>query len=306
MTVWASEIASFLSRSLVGNDVLVTQARPVTSPAANSLVFIQKYAPEVLHSLNQTEDVLVLASPRYEGRLTVSHIVTPRPRLDAARVLKNFFSFAKSRGIAITAVIAPTASLGKDVSVGHFSVIGENVRIGDNTEVREHVIIRDNCVIGHNCLIRSNAVIGEEGFGFEFGNPVIAVHMPHLGRVVTGDEVEIGSFCAIHRGTLGDTFLARGVIVGDHAIIGHNVEIGEDSFVIGGAIVNGSVRIGKNAWIAPQSVIIQHVDIGDNAMVGLGAVVVRSVSPNTVVFGNPAKVLRKRFSKAPQDLLTDV
>jgi UDP-3-O-[3-hydroxymyristoyl] glucosamine N-acyltransferase len=293
--VKASEIAAFLEKPLIGEDVLVDKIKPSRSPEANCAIFLWKYSPELLEIANGTNAVLVVASPEYEGRLVVPHIITPRPRLALAEVVQRFFAPAKKVGIARTAVIASTAKLGKDVSVGDFSVIGENVQIGDNTEIRDHVVIRDNCIIGKDCLIKSNTVIGEEGFGFEFEDDGTPIRIPHVGRVVIGDHVEIGALNIVARGTMGDTVISNGVKIDDHVFIAHNVSVGENSVIIAGAEVSGSVRIGRNVWIAPQATIIQQAEIGDDAMVGIGAVVIKSVEPNVIVVGNPAKVLRKRF-----------
>jgi len=295
MGVRASEIAAFLNRPLMGEDVLVVRARAVSEPEPNSLVFATKQTPELIESLNAAKEVLVLAAPEYEGKLTAAHILTPRPRLDFARVLQQYFAPARLSGIAATAVIASSARLGASVSVGHFSVIGENVLVGDGTEIRDHVVVHANCVIGKRCTIKSNTVIGEDGFGFEIDEDGTLVRIPHLGRVVIGDDVEIGCLNVIARGTLQDTVLANGVKVDDHVFIAHNAIVGENSVIIAGAEISGSVRIGKNAWISPQATILNQVEIGDGAQVGIGAVVIHSVEPNVIVVGNPAKVLRKRF-----------
>ena len=76
--------------------------------------------------------------------------------------------------------------------------------------------------------------------------------------------------------------------------IAHNVEIGENTQVIALSMIAGSVKIGKDCWISPSSCIRNQLTIGDNVLIGMGAVVVSDVESNSIMVGNPAKLLRKR------------
>jgi UDP-3-O-[3-hydroxymyristoyl] glucosamine N-acyltransferase len=296
MAIKASEIAGFLNRLLLGMDVSITNVRSINNPGPNSLFFVKKYTPQLCDTLNANQNILVLAVPEYEGKLTVSHIITDKPRYDFARVLEHFFSPpAPKNGVSPTAIVASSVVLGANVTVGHFSVIGENVEIGNDTEIRDHVVIRDSCKIGRKCLIKSNTVIGEEGFGFEFAEDGTPIRVPHLGSVIIGDEVEIGAMGIIARGTLDNTVISDHVKVDDHVFIAHNVFVGENTVIIAGAEVSGSVHIGKNVWVGPQVSIINGVEIGDNTLIGIGTVVIKSLDANLVVAGNPAKVLHSKF-----------
>lgn len=64
------------------------------------------------------------------------------------------------------------------------------------------------------------------------------------------------------------------------------------------------VVIGNDVWIGDQAIILPGVSIGDGAVIGAGAVVTRSVEPYTVVAGNPARVIRKRFTQKTIDEVT--
>ena len=291
--VLASEIARFLQLPLRGEELEISIACPASEPTAQAITFASRLSDQLVEQLNAVR-LFVVATPDYDGKLRVPHVLTPRPRLAFARVLAKFFSPPIQPTIAATAVIATSAVLGPGVSVGHFSVIGERVSVGAGTEIRDHVVIRAGCTIGKQCLIKSHAVIGEEGYGFEFEDDHTPVRIPHLGTVIIGDEVEIGAMTVITRATLSATVIADRVKIDDHVFIAHNVQIGENTMVIAGAEVSGSVRIGKNAWIAPQACVIDHAQIGDGALVGIGAVVTKAVAPGVIVAGNPARVLRKR------------
>lgn len=299
MSVKASQIARFLERPLVGDDVVVIQPRSLDAIGPQSLIFTTRFSDEILESINSAADIAVIASKEFEGRLSVSHIISDNPRLDFALTLKEFFRPAPNRTIAKSAIISQSARLGKDVAVGAFSVIGENVQIGPDTEVAHHVVITDNCVVGARCLIKSHAVIGGKGYGFEYDEAGTPIPLTHLGRVVIGDDVEIGALSSINRGTLDDTVIGNSVKIDDHVFLAHNVQVGENSLIIAHAEVSGSVRIGKNVWIGPNACVLNGIEIGDEALIGLGAVVIRDVKARSRMAGNPAKVIGEQPARFP-------
>ncbi len=295
MQASASQIARFLQLPLVGEDIPIWGIRSIHHLEANHMTFAKDFAVDLADKLNSVPNVLVLAPPSFEAVLQVSHILTSRPRLDFARAVRQFFVASPEPFISSTAVIAPSATIGKQVSIGHFSVVSEGVQIGDNTEIRDHVVLLPNTIIGARCVIKSHTLIGDEGFGFEFEDDGTPFRMPHLGRVVIGNDVEIGALNVIARGTIDDTVISDHVKTDDHVFVAHNVFVGENSVIIAGAEVSGSVKIGANVWVGPQACVLNKIQIGDYAFLGLGAVVTKSVEPNMVMVGNPARPLRKRY-----------
>ena len=87
--------------------------------------------------------------------------------------------------------------------------------------------------------------------------------------------------------------LRNGCKIDDHVHIAHNVDVGEDAFIIACAEVSGGVKIGPRAWIAPNASVLNQLTIGADAVVGLGGVVVKSVPDGVVVVGNPARPLAR-------------
>ena len=142
--------------------------------------------------------------------------------------------------------------------------------------------------VGSCFKVGKNTVIGGEGFGFaKDGDKWI--RMPHQGKVIIGDNVEIGSNCTIDRGCLTDTIIGNGVKIDNLCHIAHGVTIGDNTIITAGTIVAGSVTIGKNVWIAPNSTIKNGVTIGDNVFVGMASNVLKDVPEGVTVYGNPAK-----------------
>lgn len=224
--------------------------------------------------------------------ITDQHLKTPnciydsKPRTTFVRILDWIERNIGFNIYTSDTYIHPTAIIGTNVVIESGCTIAENVVIEPN------VVIHKGTIIGSNSRIRSCSSIGSDGFGFERLNEDEIIRFPHLGKVVIGKNVEVGSCTAISRGTLSDTIIHDNVKIDNLVHIAHNVEIKNGAFIIATSEISGSVEVGKNAWIAPNACVNQKVKIGDGAIVGLGSVVIKDVQSNTVVAGNPAKLLR--------------
>lgn len=293
MAVRALEIATYLGKELYGVDRDVIRPCSLNNCCDGGLVFLKKYDDSMMSSISDWQNVTAIVTPEYHGKLSCSYVISMNPRLDFARVLQEFFAVKPTSGIAQTAKIEKDVLLGRGVIVGEYSVIGNNVIIGDGTEIRNHVVIGDNTVIGRDCLIKSHTVIGEEGFGFERDEAGIPVRIPHLGRVIIGDGVELGALNTLMRGTLDDTVIGSYVKTDDHVHFGHNVQVGKACLITACVEISGSVKIGESCWLGPNCSIMNGINIGRNCFVGLGAVVTKSMPNDVVVVGNPARILRK-------------
>lgn len=295
MAIRALEIAQFLGKEIIGSDREVIKPCSVDNCIDGGLIFLKRYDENILRKLSERQELTAIVTDSYYGKLYCTYIISENPRLDFARVLQEFFVTNTVSGIADTAYIGSNVSLGKNVAIGEYSIIGSNVRIGDGTEIRHHVVIGDNTVIGNNCLIKSNTVIGEEGFGFERDEKGVPIRIPHLGRVVIGDNVEIGALNTVMRGTVDDTIIEDNVKTDDHVHIGHNVQIGRGCLITACAELSGSARIGEKTWLGPNSSVMNGIHIGSNVLIGLGTVVTKSLPDNVVVAGCPARILRKNI-----------
>lgn len=292
-----STIAEFLRKDLYGGDGNIETYSSLTNIKEYSLIFVKKFNQEFVSLINTMEvkwTILAIVTPEYKDKLECSCIFSDNPRLDYLRVVQAYFvkdNFVA--GIHPSAILGKRTSIGKNVFIGANCFIGDNVTIGDDTCILPNVIIMENTSIGTNCYIKSGVVIGQSGFGFERDENGVPVHFPHLGHVKIGNHVYIGANTAIDRGTLDATIIGDNVKIDNLVHIAHNVIIDNCSYVIAGTIIGGGVHIGKDCWIAPNVSIKQQLHIQDNALIGLGAVVLKNVEQNTVVAGNPAKVLKK-------------
>jgi len=125
-----------------------------------------------------------------------------------------------------------------------------------------------------------------------------------------GDETKIGAFVEIQKNAnVGNrckisshTFVCEGVIIEDNVFVGHGVTFINDSYPRA-TTSDGELQtekdwrvertvIKRGASIGSGATILSNLVIGENAIVGAGSVVTHDVAPNTIVAGNPAKILR--------------
>jgi UDP-3-O-[3-hydroxymyristoyl] glucosamine N-acyltransferase len=192
--------------------------------------------------------------------------------LDFARAFARFFP--------------PAEELNKGSFARYYEIPSKN--IGEGTVIEAGAIV-DNAVIGKNCYIKSGAVIGQKGFSFATDENGVPFPMPHRGKVIIGDNVEIGACTTVVRGVMSDTIIGDNVKIDDHVHVAHNVTIGENTMITACTEISGSVKIGKNVWIGPNCSILNQVEIGDGAYLCIASVVGKRVKPNTKVYGFPAR-----------------
>jgi len=230
------------------------------------------------------------------------------PRLALAQILRVFYpQERKSSGIHPSVILGKGIKVGKRVSIGPYTVIGERVEIGEDVCISAGVylgdgvkigrksllypgvIILNNTLIGERVIIHAGTVIGADGFGFAKKKDGSYYKIPQVGRVVIGDDVEIGANVTIDRATMGETRIGRGCKIDNLVHIAHNVTIGENVAIVALVGISGSSVIGNGVILAGQSGVTDHVNIGDNVFVAAKSGVTKDISPNTFVSGFPAR-----------------
>ena len=278
--VMASEIAAMLTLSHMGVD------RPITKVA--SLADMQPaalgFATENTSCCSEGGTLIAALSAEGDDRNTT--IISANPRLDFIKALiglkrKGFISETMQSGtIHESATIHPTA------------IVGEGADIGAGATVGEYVVIKPCAVVGPGATIGAYTVLGSNGFGFEIDERGVPLRFPHLGRVLVGEEVELGSHCCVDRGVLGDTVVDRFVKCDHHTYIAHGVHVGCSTLIMSGARLNGRSQVGERCWIGTSAVIKEGVRVGADATVGMGSVVISDVRRNSTVAGVPARSIR--------------
>jgi len=264
-------ISRYLESDLIGNNIEVYKPSSLDSCFDNSVCFINK---ATYCENTQLEALFIVMDDKdIDPESKASYIKVKNPRLAYAKVVAKFFNRVQSYSIAKSAKIHSSAQIGENVSIGEYSIVGENVTVEDNTVINSNVVLANNTVVGSGCYLKSGSIIGEDGFGFDFEEDGTPIRIPHLGRVVIKDNVEIGAKCTIARGTLSDTVIEDFVKIDDQVHIAHNCVIGEKTIITACAELSGSVNVGKRCWIGPNASIMQKITIGDEALIGIGAII---------------------------------
>ncbi len=251
-------------------------------------------------------------------------VIVDNPYLAFAKILTLFRPAVKpSAGIHARAEISDGAVLGKGVYIGPFVyvedgaviddgvtlhasvVIGKNARIGADSTLYAGVVVREECIIGKRVIIHCNAVIGSDGFGFvKDGERYVKI--PQVGRVVLGDDVEIGASVTIDRATLGETVIKRGTKLDNLVQVAHNVTIGEDVVLAAQTGIAGSTSIGESSQFGGQVGVGSHIKIGPHTSIGAKSGISRDLPGGAVYSGIPVmphgKWLRAQalYSRLPE------
>lgn len=315
------EIAKFIDGEIVGDgSIVITGVAGIKEAVEGDITFLAnpKYSP-----LIDTTRASAIITSREVEKVPKPIIRTENPSLAFAKIISLAApnEARHPKGIHPSAVIGKDVALGKDVSIGPYAVIEDSVSIGDksiiyagcfighhtkigsDTLIYPNVSIRENIIIGSRVIIHSGTVIGSDGFGFA---TIKGLHhkIPQIGIVEIGDDVEIGANVTIDRARFDKTVIGRGTKIDNLVQIAHNVLVGENSIIVAQAGISGSTVIGKNVTLAGQAGLVGHITIGDGAVVAAQGGVTKSVPPNTVVSGYPARPhdKAKRINACVQNL----
>ena len=307
-TITADAIAALVSGELLGDGtVVVSGVAPLDRADETDLSILSsaKYAP----MLADTKAGIVLVDPEFRdvagrprARIIVKEplekLLTLLPRLypeltavpgvaATARIGKKAV-LGDRVSIADYAVIGAGARLGDDVVIGAHCVIGEDVSIGARTRLLPGVTIYPGATVGARSIVHSGARIGSDGFGYVFRD---GAHnkIPHVGRCIIGDDVEIGANSTVDRGSIDDTVIGNGSKLDNLVHIAHNVRLGEKVLVMAQVGVAGSVTIGDGAILAGQAGIAGHVSIGAGARIAAQAGVFGDIPAGETWSGYPAR-----------------
>lgn len=148
--------------------------------------------------------------------------------------------------------------------------------------------------IGRNCVIHSSVIMDVPGNTYAIGPLGERVMMKHMGGVIIGDNVDIAAYSVIHTSTMDSTIIKDGVKICVMCNVGHNVFIGENTFLAPGVRLAGGTNIGKNCFIWQGALIGGSSIICDNVSIGMGSVLLEDITEPGVYYGNPC-VYRKPY-----------
>lgn len=236
-------------------------------------------------------------------------IVCDQPYMALALAMRLFYpAKAPEPGVSPAAHVDPSASIPESCRIDAGVVIEPGVRLGERCHIEAGavlsagVVMGDDChvgpqaslmcsVVGNRVWIDAGARLGTQGFGFAVG-PKGAVRIPHTGRVVISDDVEIGANTTIDRGSVGDTRIGQGTMIDNQVQIAHNVTIGRGCILAGQVGLAGSCEIGDFAMLGGKSGVVNHVKVGAGAKLGALSGAAFDLEPGETYLGQPAVLIR--------------
>ena len=292
--------------------VVVRRVAPLARAEVDALSFYAsaKYAAEFA----ATQAGAVLVAPNLAdapGADRAVRIVVDRPHEAMLVVLPRLYRPApRAAGVHPTAVLGRGVQLGADVTVDAYAVVGDGASIGDrawvgahavvgagvevgaDSELRPHVTLYPGTRLGARVLVHAGARLGSDGFGYVYGD---GAHrkVPHVGRCVIGDDVEVGANTTIDRGSVDDTVVGAGTKIDNLVHLGHNVRVGRLCLLMAQVGVAGSAVIEDGAILAGQVGVGGHLTVGRSARVGGQGGVTGDIPPGETWSGYPARPHRE-------------
>ncbi len=308
----AESIAARVGGTLTGDPgTLVSAVAPLDRARPHHVTFLSSARYASL--LAESDAGILLVSPALAEVPGVARarIVVADPYEAVLSLLNDFYApVDRVPGIHATAVIGRGASIGADATVGPYVVIGAGARVGERVHLHAQVVVGDGVEIGDDCelyesvtcypgttlgnrvRVHAGVRLGSDGFGYVFRN---GTHekIPHVGRCIVEQDVEIGANSTVDRGSIDDTVIGAGTKIDNLVQIAHNVRIGRLCLIMSQVGIAGSVRVGDGAILAGQVGVSGHHAIGAGARLAAQAGVFGDVPAGQTWSGYPARPHRE-------------
>lgn len=307
-----SEIAARVQGRLEGPDLEVTRLNSPESAKPGELVIVRE-AKFLDRALSSGAALILDENTACPG--TVSRVRVP----DLRRLWPNILElFETPLGWAVPgvhptatveagAVVDPSAAIGAyalicsgakiaaSAVIGPYGYVGADAEVGEGSVLEARATLYPGTMVGPRCHIGVAAVLGVVGFGFQDGK-----RLPHAGRVVLEEGVELGTGCVVQRSVVGETRIGAHSKIGDGTQIGHNVRIGRGVVMVGSSALAGSVTVEDGVVMGGQVAVADHVCIGKGARIAAGSGVSKDIPPGETwagaVLARPAREHWRRLA----------
>lgn len=309
ITLRVADVASAVGGTVVGDpETLVSGIAPLDRATSEDVTFLAsaKYATMLAGSRAGA----VLVSPELQDTpgATRSRVIVARPHEAMLTLLPLLYKMPERpfTGVHFTAVVGADAVIDADACVEAFTVIGagarvakgawigpfshvaDGVHIGAGSRLVSHVTLYEGTRIGERTVLHAGVRIGSDGFGYVSGSDGHR-KIPHVGRCIVGNDVEMGANCTIDRGSIDATLIGDGCKFDNLVHVGHNTRIGKMCLFTAGVAIAGSSRIEDGVVLAGQVGVGGHLTIGARAIVTAQAGVIGDVPAGETWGGFPAR-----------------
>lgn len=275
----------------------------IGAPKSNTAMYITLKVGHLAAALESVNECLVFAEEgiTVTDELLKKHLFmySKKPQLEYSRFANLFekerLAQEKKLRWKISGngyFISEDCSVAEDAYVEPGCIIGPDVIIGKNARILAGTVIR-HTTIGDDFISNQNSVIGTSGFTMTEDEEGNKIRIPTLGRVIIGNQVEIGAHDNISCGSGGDTVIEDYVKLDALVYVGHDVHLCKNVVITAGVVIGGFDVLGEHAYVGINAALRNRINIGENAVVGMGATVTKSIESNITVVGNPARFFIK-------------
>jgi UDP-3-O-[3-hydroxymyristoyl] glucosamine N-acyltransferase len=281
-------LAGLLEAEFIGNpEFIVSGLNEIHMVEPGDLTFVDhpKYYDKALSSKATT----ILINKKVEcppGKALIFH---DKPFDAFVNLINNFRPFQASNS-----AVSETAIIGEGTVIQPGAFVGNHVSIGKNCLIHANACVYDHCIVGDNVIIHANSVIGADAYYFQ-KRPEGYKKFESCGRVILGDNVEVGALCSIDRGVTGDTIIGNGTKFDNHCQVGHDTFIGRDCLIGSHAAIAGVTRLEDNVVVWGRVAINKEIVIGKGAVILATSAVDKSLEGGKTYFGAPAEEVRKKW-----------
>jgi UDP-3-O-[3-hydroxymyristoyl] glucosamine N-acyltransferase len=286
-------LAEYIGAKLVGNTTQeasgINEIHKVT-PGDISFVDFEKYYDRCL----QSAATVIIINKEVSCPEGKTLLVTDDPFSAYVKIVKRFRPFEPSNKM-----ISDSAVIGEGTKIQPNVFVGNHVTIGKNCLIHPNVTIYDHTIIGDNVIIHAGVVLGADAFYYKRRKErdVQYDKLESCGRVIIGDDVEIGACCTIDKGVSGDTIIGNGSKLDNHIHVGHGAVIGKN------CLFAAQVGIGGKTIIEDEVILWGQVGVSKDLTIGKGAVVYAqsgipsSLEGGKVYFGSPVEDARSKMKE---------
>ena len=286
-------------------DKTMSDLAPLDRAGSSDIAFLDN--KKYIGAFEQSSAGACIVAPKFADRAPpgMALLLSDKPYLAFARVARAFYpqprlepSISAAAHVHAEAQIAPSCRIDPGASIANGCKLGDGCHVGANAVLEEGVVLGVDCRIGagatlSHCLISDRTVIypgariGQDGFGFASG-PDGHLRIPQTGRVIIGDNVEIGANTTIDRGSADDTVIGDGCMIDNLVQIAHNVRLGKGCVIVSQVGISGSTKLGNYVVCGGQTGFAGHLEIGDGVTLAARSGVIHDLAAGQAYGGAPA------------------
>ena len=283
------DLADKVNGKLVGDpEIAISSIATIQNASSGCISFLAN--PKYKKFLSTSSASAIIVSPEFSEDLKTSGIIADDPYV-AYAIISSLFNLYQNPYTkkTISYFVHETAEVDDSVVIGPNVYIGPECKIGGDSIIHANSSLVMNVEIGKNTTIHFNSILGSDGFGYAPDKN--GYHkIEQLGKLIIGDNVEIGAGCTIDRGAIENTEIHDGVKLDNQVHIAHNVILGENSAIAASCAIAGSTIIGKNLQMGGLSGILGHLEIADDVLIGAHTLITKSIDkPGNYVGIMPAQ-----------------